>query len=111
MINNTMPIIYDNISEGYYINKDGQIYSNKSNRFLVGSLDKDGYVRVSLRRDIEPKQKTYKVHRLVKIIFDPIKNFNNLTVDHLDGDKLNNNINNLDWCSSGENSRRGVLNK
>lgn len=105
------PIIYDNIKNGYYINKKGEIYSEISNQYLTGNIDRNGYIRVSLQRNGELKQKSYKVHRLVKIIFDPIENFENLTVDHLDGDKRNNNITNLDWCSASENVKRAIENK
>lgn len=111
MQENMKPIIYDDIKKGYYINKSGEIYSEISNRYLLGNIDAYGYIRVKLRRNSEPKEKTYKVHRLVKIIFDPVENFENLTVDHLDGNKQNNDITNLDWCDSSENIKRAIKNK
>lgn len=111
MENGMIPIRYDDIREGYYINQKGEIYSDISKRYLEGNIDRYGYLRVSLQRNSEPFQKTYKVHRLVKIIFDPIENFENLSIDHLDGNKQNNNISNLDWCPVSENVKRAIKNK
>ena len=105
------PIEYDDIREGYYINQKGEIYSDISKKYLLGSTDKNGYLRVSLRRNGTPVQKTYKIHRLVKIIFDPVEDFENLSIDHIDGDKRNNDISNLDWCSASENVKRAIKNK
>ena len=105
------PIKYDDIRDGYYINEKGEIYSEITNRYLAGSSDKYGYRRVSLQRNSEPRQKTYKIHRLVRIIFDPVEDFESLTVDHLDGNKENNSLSNLDWCSDSENVKRAIKNE
>lgn len=53
----------------------------------------------------EGKRKYFAVHRLVAMAF--IDNPNNYEqVDHLDGNKLNNNVNNLEWVSPKENTNR-----
>jgi len=55
----------------------------------------DGYNIVNLTAD-DSKVKTFFVHKLIAQIF--LKNVNNLNVvTHLDGDKLNNNVKNLEW--------------
>lgn len=62
--------------------------------------DKYGYMVVNLCRD--GKVKVYKVHRLVCYAFisKPLdKDF----VNHIDGDKKNNAVWNLEWCTSSEN--------
>ena len=53
----------------------------------------------------EGKRKYYAVHRLVAMTF--LDNPNNYEqVDHLDGNKLNNNVDNLEWVSPKENTNR-----
>ena len=64
------------------------------------AVDTKGYLRVSLSK--EGKNKTHKVHRLVAETF--IDNPDNLPeVNHKDGNKLNNNVNNLEWCTQSKN--------
>lgn len=62
-----------------------------------------GYLAVQLRKD--GKGKSYYVHRLVGLAFIP--NPQNLeTIDHIDGNKLNNNADNLQWLSRTNNIRK-----
>jgi hypothetical protein len=61
--------------------------------------DKQGYVLLDLYKDNKPK--TVRVHRIVAEAFIPNPN-NKETVNHIDGDKSNNNINNLEWASAKE---------
>ena len=96
----------------YYVTDTGGVYSrfDKYNgRFkkLKPGLDKKtGYLKVSLYGA------TQKVHRLVAETFIPNPE-NKPCVNHLDGNKLNNNVSNLEWCSYSENSlhRCNVLGK
>ena len=63
-------------------------------------VDAKGYLRVSLSK--EGVNKTYKVHRLVATAFIP----NPLQlpcVNHIDGNKTNNHVSNLEWCTHSEN--------
>lgn len=50
-------------------------------------------------------KKTYRAHRLVLIAFKPVENMDNLEVNHIDGDKKNNRLDNLEWCTSSENQQ------
>lgn len=68
------------------------IRSNNYQYYFVGLL-KNG------------KRKYFAVHRLVASAFIPNPN-NYEQVDHLDGNKLNNNANNLEWVSAKENTNR-----
>jgi hypothetical protein len=65
-------------------------------------VDSKGYLRVTLSKD--GTNKTYKVHRLVATAFTP--NPDNLPqVNHIDGNKSNNCVSNLEWCTQSENMR------
>ena len=67
--------------------------------------DGRGYYKVSLHKD--GKEKKLLVHRLVAIAFIP--NPNNLPeVNHIDEDKHNNDVNNLEWCTRLENIHHGT---
>lgn len=93
---------YINQYNGY--NYSTRIYKGKILKFSIGTR---GYLKVVLQK--ERKVKTYNVHRLVAEAFIP--NPNNLPqVNHIDENKLNNNINNLEWCSSKYNINFGNRN-
>ena len=84
----------------YLIYKDGRVYSKKSNIFLKPRKDTNGYLCVDLCKN--GKRKTFRIHRLVAIHF--IDNLENKPcVDHIDGNKKNNNIDNLRWVTQIEN--------
>lgn len=53
--------------------------------------------------DINGEQKTKSVHRLVLITFNPIPNMNDMEVDHIDENRLNNKLSNLQWVTPGMN--------
>lgn len=100
-MNQFIQINYDDICNHYLINNNGEILNSNTNKILKGSYDKNMYIRISLCRN-NKSRKTYKVHRLVAITF--IENpENKMQVNHIDGKKYNNNINNLEWCTCKEN--------
>ena len=93
---------------GYYIYKNGRVWSGRLQRFLPVSLDGKGYQKVSIRFNKTTVNRT--IHRLMAIHFIP--NPNNLPqVNHKDGNKLNNNLDNLEWCTAQYNTKhsRDVL--
>ena len=76
----------------------------RHNKFLKLREDIDGYIVVGLSKN--GKQKNYKVHRLVAIAF--ISNPNNyVEINHIDENKHNNNVDNLEWCTRKYNCNYG----
>lgn len=57
-------------------------------------------------RTVSIKDKNYKVHRLVCMAFKPIDNCEDYVVDHIDSDKSNNNLENLEWVTNQVNVQR-----
>ena len=86
----------------YLISKDGDVYSLISNKMLKPSPHiKDGYLQLSLKAD-NGKNYTYRVHRLVAMTY--IENPNNLSdVNHIDFNRINNYVENLEWISHSNN--------
>lgn len=91
----------------YQVSNLGNVKRVSKNRLLTPQKDKYGYLHVSLSKN--NKVKIYKVHRLVADTF--IENKNNYKqINHKDEDKLNNNVNNLEWCNSKYNCNYGNRN-
>ena len=86
----------------YYVQDDGKIFSERTNKILSVQLDKDGYEKVQMM-STDGKRHRYSVHRLVLENFNPIENMNKFQVNHIDGNKRNNNLSNLEWVTCSEN--------
>ena len=90
----------------YFINEQGHILSTKWNkkRLLKGSIDKrKGYRHIALR-DGNGGRTRWRIHRLVLETFiGPAPD--GMQCRHLDGDKLNNRLDNLAWGTQSENER------
>lgn len=88
---------YENL---YEVSNLGGVRSLSSNKVLKQSSDKGGYLRVNLYNN--QVCKTFKVHRLVGSAF--IKEEPNKTlIDHINGNRNDNKVENLRWCSNKEN--------
>ena len=100
----TKPIIgYEGI---YTISTEGEVYNVLRNRFLKGWSTKQGYMRVKLSKAGSIPTDESK-HRLVASHF--IDNPENKPeVNHLDGNKSNNSISNLEWCTVQQNTRHAI---
>lgn len=93
----------------FKISSTGIIVNKYNNTKVKTRISKDGYVYVGLYYNKKSHIKT--VHRLVAKAFIPKDNNNNLEVNHIDGNKLNNNINNLEWITHKENIKHAWENK
>ena len=97
-----LPITLPNLQPWYYISSYGRIYSKLYNCLIKDRFVGRGYKIVTLRT-IDNKPIDLLVHRLVMLTFNPIPNPNDFQVNHIDTDKTNNNLSNLEWCTNSEN--------
>lgn len=89
-------------NDNYSVSNTGKVKNNKTEKNLKFHISNQGYVRVNLYNNKDKTRKNKSVSRLVAIAFIDNKE-NKKEVNHIDGNKLNNNVNNLDWVSSSEN--------
>lgn len=89
----------------YQISSNGKVHS--ANGIRATYISNSGYERISLW--MNGKGQKVSVHRLVASAFVP--NPNNYTlVNHKDGNKLNNNADNLEWCDASRNMKHAYQN-
>ena len=99
--------IYEVSNLGRVKSFDKKIGGKVGLRFIKGRILKNhisdcGYLQVGLYKN--SIRKIYKIHQLVSICFlNHTIDGNNIVVDHIDGDKLNNNVNNLHLVTHREN--------
>jgi len=86
----------------YYISSNGDVISKvcSKERVLKQHMMTSGYKMVNLKKD--KKQKNLSIHRLLAMHFLPNDN-NYEQVNHKDGNKLNNDLSNLEWCTRSHN--------
>lgn len=90
----------------YSISNLGRVRNDNTGKFLKQDVLRNGYSCVKIRcADGVRRNKT--IHRLV---LDTFIGKSDLCVDHIDGNKLNNNLNNLEYVSHAENSKRHYKN-
>lgn len=87
---------YDN----YEVSDSGLIRNSKTGRILKTNPNSNGYLTASLYKNHKPASK--KIHRLVADTFYDGDN-EGLDVNHIDGNKLNNTLSNLEFCTRKEN--------
>lgn len=88
----------------YLVYEDGTVYSNYTHKMLKGEVTKFGCLQYTLVNDKGISFKR-KVHRLVgKLFLKCPNNYQELTINHKDGNKLNNHYSNLEWMTIAENN-------
>lgn len=89
----------------YLISDKGEIFNQRTKQMMKQYKDKDGYLVLNLSHKGSKKQ--YKVHRLVAQAYLP--NPSNLnTVNHINHNKEDNTVSNLEWLSNLDNATEGA---
>ena len=102
-------VLYPNIKDCYWINEKGEIYNKNTGNKISYKIERDGYVRVSLMK--KGGGTTYlQVHRIYLMAFRPIKGMEKLQVNHIDGNKANYQLDNLEWVTPQENISHAIKN-
>ena len=101
------PIFIDGVKPNLYkITEDGQIWSNYKKGFLHPRTDKDGYLQITLSGGDRQHKKYFRIGTLVALTYigPPSQDLKDPTINHIDGNILNNHYSNLEWVERGYNS-------
>lgn len=92
-----------NFSMEYRINTQGEIFTPYNGWHKMNThINRDGYENIYLCLT-NGDRKCFKVHRLVMNTFSPVENSEELQVNHINGNKQDNRLENLEWCTRSEN--------
>ena len=101
------PLIYPGINEQnnkFEISSDGRLRNKLTNKIYKPTVLTSGYYSVKTSLGSRKIKKHIIIHKAVAYTFIPNPN-NYPEINHIDGNKLNNSINNLEWCSSHHNQQ------
>ena len=94
-------------NQKYMIDENGNIWSPyRGGKYLHPSPTQKGYYRIVLQTS--KGRKTFQLHRLVLETFNPIENCDKLEVNHINGDKSDNTLKNLEWCTGSFNVKHSL---
>lgn len=94
---------------GYYVNEDGELFSTRQGKLrkLKGRINKKGYRMYALR--LGGITKDFSAHHLSYYVnVEPFDSSDGLQIDHMDGNKLNNNYENLRRVTPKENTNNPI---
>ena len=104
-------IVVNNFSTSYYITEDGKCYNSNTKKYLKGQYNyKNGYLSYNITLNDGSKKRVY-AHRLIAEAYIPNENKNKTQVNHIDGNKKNNCVDNLEWVTPQENTIRSIENE
>lgn len=87
----------------FYISSEGRVKNNKSGKVLKHRVNTNGYCQVALKPNGRAGgDLCLRIHREVALAFIPNPD-NKATVNHIDGNKENNAVSNLEWATMSEN--------
>ena len=91
-------------NDDYSVSTFGRVYSNRYHRFLPGNKDGGGYLTVRIHK------KNYGIHRLVANAYLGFDLFSGMEINHIDGNKENNVLSNIEIVTRKQNMRHAIDN-
>lgn len=101
--------LYPSVKPCYIITDQDEIINTNTKNKLSKIKAKDGYIMVSLMK-VGGGTTYLPFHRIKMMAFKPVENMQFLQVNHIDGNKENNNLDNLEWVTAKENIRHAWQN-
>lgn len=92
-------------SKQHEVSNLGRVRNKQTKIIHLGSVDYDGYRKVSIN------SKNYLLHRLVLQSFNPKEDYQNWTVDHINGKRDDNRLENLQWLTNENNTLKMLLDR
>lgn len=99
------------VSNPVVVNERGLLFNLFTRKPHLVRKDRKGYLITTLRSMVSGKFHTFRVHRVVAMVLVPKperhknRNFQELQVNHIDGNKTNNWVENLEWVTNDENMK------
>ena len=98
------------LNNNYEVSNLGRLRNKRTKVIAKGTITKNGYVNISV------DNQNYRLHRLILQTWCPNEDYEELTVDHINGNRSDNRLENLRWATQEENTvymmmHRGELNK
>jgi len=87
----------------YLVNVDGEIRRIGARRVMKGRINRSGYRQYTLTNNGESSTK--EAHRLILLSFHPISNYKEMYINHKNGIKDDNRLENLEWATRSENTK------
>lgn len=101
-------IFVNNFGTSYYITEDGRCFNTNTGKYLKGQYNcKNGYLSFNITLNDGSKKRIY-AHRAVAEAYLPAPNEHQTQINHIDGNKKNNCVDNLEWVTPKENTLHSI---
>ena len=99
--------LYPDIKDCYVIDNMGKICNTNTGNYIKINKNHNGYMRVSLMKK-GGGTTSIQYHRLLMMLLKPIEGMEKLQINHIDGNKENNTLDNLQWVTPQENIHHAI---